>query len=551
MIIKKLSIIILLSVSVALGMESEARWKPVQLDSITDSQKALEIEKDAERRYQEAQTDLSAEKDPEKRKDIELRLQQATYDKAVAQVQEGELAQAAGDKSDENKKKIANAQKSLDTARESISILTADLGKRLETQQLRNPEKLLREVNQHIQNIVSIAPNEPEKKYLSTLDTLEMSFITGINTLIDLDGRDLSDRDKINQLGKARAALVELRNGLEEILASKNANTRIYNAADRIIKSLGRKLNSAGNQTLDLALRIDQEEPGFLKGLVDKFLKWINSFRTNPPSTIAALKTQLTIQRDSLKIIAAVLDLADQINWNILYTDLLSPTREKIDRAQAWLDRAKAISEKELPVDKLVDEVKKTASLNEDLYAGYSNRYYDPEKYQSLFEQLYSYYSKSLAKVGIAVDNAYQALGLTPDATQDEIRVASAKKENLRGTPQGNAAQEAANILNNPISRQNYDAFLRDYSTLKKDYGIDIAKDTIMPSVRNYLKSKGSVEKLALSKSDFESVSSMLQEISMVQIDQERNYQQELYNFNMQISAMEKRLNEIKESRKS
>jgi hypothetical protein len=552
MMLKKLSVMILLSVSVALGVESEARWKPVQPDSITDDQKALQVEKDADRRYQEAQTDLGNEKDPAKKKDIEMRLQQATYDKAVAQLQEANLAEAVGDTSSQNKQKRADAQKSLESAREKISNLTVDLGRRLEKQNIYNPETLLTEIGHQIQNIVAIAPNEPEKKYLSTLDTLESSFATGINTLIDVDGKALSDREKIEQLDKARSALVELRNGLQNTVDSKNKNTKIYNATDRIIKSLGLKLNTAVNKMLELTLSIDQKEPGFLKALVDKFLKWLKSFRTNP--LVALSQSQFRAQQEGLRIMGAVVDFVDKTNWDMIYLDLTNPDSTKIKAAQDWLKRAKEISQTNINVDSITDLPNQIDNLSADIYAGYAQRYYDPTKYQTLFEQFYASYSDQLEKYGFSPDQAYQILGLTSDAPQSAIQAASEakmKEKREAGITGRTPAEEAVNILSNPVSRQNYDTFLQDYKALKDAYTIDITKES-MPVFRAYLKSSGQTEKLAISQSDFDKFIVLGTNISDVILrvkTSEKSDPQKLYNFNMQVSEMEKRLNEIKESR--
>lgn len=141
--------------------------------------------------------------------------------------------------------------------------------------------------------------------------------------------------------------------------------------------------------------------------------------------------------------------------------------------------------------------------LTADLLAK-AKRY--PDTFSTLFEKEMAYYNSDSIFGGtrFKANQAYEALGLKPGATESQIEEAYAKSRNTleEGSPEWMAARNASFLLRNRTSKATYDAFLRDYASLSQK-GLD--PNNITNVSRTILKN-GEVSKLVISKKDFDAI---------------------------------------------
>lgn len=372
-------------------------------------------------------------------------------------------------------------------------------------------EKKLKSINQESTNekkqtsiktiqdeIVKVRDNLQEKmESLVTkwkgVEKLTEDEIKQLGTLNDLLG---NIEDKLTRLGGESSKILEQR-------ARESSFERLIRTIKEFFARLVLSLRSPKNEQ-EISAKIDE---------VTNFqyqLKPVHDF-------IVSLDTNISFLRDR------VIDLSKQADTEL--------TRQGV---QALQERAELLNNALRVLEAPLSNVEEVEKSIQDLIDGFDvlkeRSLWGLQKYgrvnDALFDRLLIYYRDQFQPNLKDITKVYESLGLNSNASDEALSAAIAEKLNLPRNASREAISEKikqleqqrfdksvlaiAKMLNNPISKATYDAFLKDYNYLtanKKDI------QNTSPESKNYLNTKGALSKIELKQGTLNKIDEIVSSI--------------------------------------
>jgi hypothetical protein len=321
-----------------------------------------------------------------------------------------------------------------------------------------------------------------------------------------------------------------------------------------------------------LSVKTMVEQGSFFDRIKNAITSWFNRFRTpQPAQKVKEVKKELKIIKDTQKILAPLEKMTERIaalekdasnfasdfdkQKGQSYEELveLQKRGSEIYKVLGDFDKTLKSQKKEInEIYKKVEEMKIFLDQASLLYK---------DNYNTLYEKLFDYFKSDAVFGGTPykANEAYDILGLKPEASIEDIISAENKKKNALKDKMGKekieivqqelkAIENAASLLQDPFLKEVYDVFLKDHTTITKLGLDDISKYSDRLATADLEIDEEVLEEINEIKSEFSKESPLYREAILHNRAQTESFSQRLENAE---KVLGKTLNAIQEASKS
>lgn len=308
-------------------------------------------------------------------------------------------------------------------------------------------------------------------------------FIAELKKESDFDKKLMAVRERRLSLDLLRKQLETEQSKISDLTTTRENiayNRRLEDLKNKIINGM----NEIDRQSLTILMDKEKNQPGFFARLARSFKAWYDrTFAASKPPLAESIVQEIKAIKKTIDPLLWLETSLENLQGRVAALSGRSDAIAKTDDAQAKnnikqeiddLRQQISLVEKSFrPQDKeLLDRARlQLQGFLGDLNA-YISRYPDPKRGASLFDNQLYYYRDLFG--GGSIEDIYSFIGLKPGATAEEIIAADSlySKKFVKGTPEGDRARNAGYILRNAVSKETYDAFVKDFNALKSR-GID------------------------------------------------------------------------------
>lgn len=385
----------------------------------------------------------------------------------------------------------------------SMNELTNKLSGLLTGFDMANRESL-NDITKDIANVI-------KRGNIIDLQKMQSSFNSIMRRWFDDVKKEPDVTKKLTLLNQKRSDFNDIYSAIvKELEAPKNQQISYKKELEHFKNILDKKRIALDEETISASVEKEKKQRGFFARLARAFKVWYDHlFGEKPPSpaTISSQISELAPSQDVINVFISINNFTEQLKrYNTQRDDAI----KRGDRKESENIKNN--------IQQLVDNINKNypavGQVNQ-LNEGYNRIVLlklSLEEYRlrsqnepTLFDTIANHYAQLVGQD--AAPSLYAVIDVSERASIDTIKdkikgrigeIVAKKELNDNDT----LFLKASSIVSNPLLRETYDAFLKDYRFLERNNIPVFGKKT--ESTESYLKTKGALSNLAINKDEYD-----------------------------------------------